>query len=81
MLLVGTPGPELLMKVSSESVSLIYLGMVYLLKTPVCLFSKWKIHLKLAAVIAFLWSKLDEDSLNRKFKRTVFICNNFFVIL
>ncbi len=38
------------------SVSLIYLGMVYLLKTCLCLFSKWKIHLKLAAVIAFLWS-------------------------
>uniref|UniRef100_A0A8C2GF55 mitogen-activated protein kinase n=1 Tax=Cyprinus carpio TaxID=7962 RepID=A0A8C2GF55_CYPCA len=36
MLLVGTPGPELLMKISSESVSLIYLGSVYLLKTPVC---------------------------------------------
>uniref|UniRef100_A0A8C1YRK9 mitogen-activated protein kinase n=1 Tax=Cyprinus carpio TaxID=7962 RepID=A0A8C1YRK9_CYPCA len=30
MLLVGTPGPELLMKISSESVSLIYLGSVYL---------------------------------------------------
>uniref|UniRef100_A0A8C1AWX5 mitogen-activated protein kinase n=2 Tax=Cyprinus carpio TaxID=7962 RepID=A0A8C1AWX5_CYPCA len=32
MLLVGTPGPELLMKISSESVSLIYLGTVDLLE-------------------------------------------------